>query len=265
MNDMLKIAVLLAPGRHPVSGRVQAGASDAAAFELACSLLPPALLTCLCVHVDGTPGSAGLRPYAALGAIDIGLLAVPSEAELVPALLARLGGFDLVICGVRAEAQQASGLLPYYLAEGLGLPLVTDVLEARREAGAVRVRQFLPKGLRRLLELSGPAVLAVHPRAPRTRQHAYARAAAGRVTHLDCAVAAATRHTVGALWNYEALTRRPRPLKAALKQSGHSRMVGAIGGGDASAKGGEVVKQGNAVEKAQVLLRYLRDHGLVNF
>jgi electron transfer flavoprotein beta subunit len=265
MNDILKIAVLLSPGRHPLSGRVQAGASDAAAFELACSLLPPELLTFLCVSVDGAVGAADLRPYAALGATEIGLLAVASGAELVPALLARLRGFDLVICGLRSDGQEASGLLPYYLAEGLGLPLVTDVLHAQRVAGAVRVRQFLPKGLRRLLELSGPAVLAVHPRAPRTRQYAHARAAAGRVTRVDCAVATSTTYAVGAVWKYEAVTRRPRPLKAALRQSGHSRMVGAIGGGDGAARGGDVVKQGNAVEKAQVLLTYLRDHGLVNF
>ncbi|MEC5162073.1 MULTISPECIES: hypothetical protein [unclassified Janthinobacterium] len=267
MNDNLKIAVLLAPARHPLSARAQAGACDAAAFELACSLQPAEQLTLLCASVDGAIAAADLRPYAALGAANIELLAVAGDAALLPALAARLDGFDLVICGMRSEWQAASGLLAYRLAEALELPLASDVLEARRVGGALRVRQFLPKGLRRLLELDGPALLAVHARAPRTRQYAYARAAAGRIAHRAGAAGSILGGGVGvgAVWSYEALTRRPRPLKAALAQSGHTRMLGAIGGGDGAGKGGEVVKQGNAVEKAQVLLDYLRDHGLVNF
>ncbi|MFM9437377.1 electron transfer flavoprotein beta subunit [Janthinobacterium sp. CG_23.3] len=271
MNDNLKIAVLLAPARHPLSARAQAGACDAAAFELACSLQPAEQLTLLCASVDGAIAAADLRPYAALGAANIELLAVAGDAALLPALAARLDGFDLVICGMRSEGQAASGLLAYRLAEALELPLASDVLEARRVGGALRVRQFLPKGLRRLLELDGPALLAVHARAPRTRQYAYARAAAGRIAHRAGAAGSILGGGgggggvgVGAVWSYEALTRRPRPLKAALAQSGHTRMLGAIGG-DGAGKGGEVVKQGNAVEKAQVLLDYLRDHGLVNF
>lgn len=264
MNENLKIAVLLAPARHPLSARAQAGVCDAAAFELACSLQPPERLTLLCASVAGAITAADLRPYAALGAASIELLAVADDAALLPALAARLDGFDLVVCGMRSEGQAASGLLAYRLAEALELPLATDVLEAQRVDGALRVRQFLPKGLRRLLELDGPALLAVHARAPRTRQYAYARAAAGRVTQRSGASSSGPLG-VGALWSYEAVTRRPRPLKAALAQSGHTRMLGAIGGGEGAGKGGEVVKQGNAVEKAQVLLAYLREHGLVNF
>jgi electron transfer flavoprotein beta subunit len=162
---------------------------------------------------------------------------------------------------MRSDGQSASGMLPYLLAEGLGVPLVGDVLEATANHRTLTVRQFLPKGMRRRLEVSLPAVLAVHARAPQTRQYAYARARAGRVTYVAGAIGA----DVGApAWQFEPVTRRPRPLKAKVVQSGHSRMMGAIGG-DAGARGGQVVKQGSAEQKAQILLDYLREHRLVDF
>jgi electron transfer flavoprotein beta subunit len=124
------------------------------------------------------------------------------------------------------------------------------------------VRQFLPKGLRRRLQADAPVVLAVHPRAPQTRQFAYARACAGRVHY-----AASVNQPGNAKapdWRIESMTRRPQPLKAKVAQSGHSRMLGAIGG-DTGARGGQVIKQGSAEQKAQALLAYLREHRLVDF
>lgn len=262
MNNSLKIAVLISPAQHPISGRPLRSASDAAALELACSLAPPEQLTVL---YAGAATADDLRDYLGLGAVGIEVLAVPAEADVVPALLARLSGvdpgFDLVLCGNRSDGQGASGLLPYLLAEGLRMPLITDVLEASLHDRMLTVRQFLPKGLRRRLEVSAPALLAVHPRAPQTRQFSYARATAGHVKQTSTNGHSGNTTTV---WQYEPANRRPRPLKAKVAQSGHSRMLGAIGG-DSGARGGEVVKQGNAVAKAQVLLTYLREHRLIDF
>ena len=258
MNAPNKIAVLVSPARHPVSGQALRSSSDAAALELACSLCAPEQLTVL---YAGNAGIDELRDYLGLGASRIEVLRVPAEADVVPALLDRLQGFDIVICGARSDGQSASGLLPYLLAEGLNMPLVGDVLEATLRAGTLSLQQFLPKGLRRRLEASGPVMLAVHPRAAQTRQFAYARAVSGRITQ---SLGKSPARAAGTAWNLEAVTRRPRPLKAKVVQSGHSRMQGAIGG-DSGARGGEVVKQGNAVEKAQVLLTYLREHHLIDF
>ncbi|MFC3110019.1 electron transfer flavoprotein subunit beta/FixA family protein [Undibacterium arcticum] len=258
MNHSLKIAVLVSHARHPVSGRPLRSASDAAALELACSLALPERLTVLCA---GSASADDLRDYLGLGAASIEVLAVPAEADVVPALLARLSGFDLVLCGNRSEGQTASGLLPYLLAEGLRMPLIADVLEATLQGRLLTVRQFLPKGMRRRLEMSAPAILAVHPRAPQTRQFAHARAAVGRITQTTGG--GHSGNIAASAWQYEP-ARRPRPFKATVAQSGHSRMLGAIGG-DSGARGGEVVKQGNAVAKAQVLLTYLREHRLIDF
>jgi electron transfer flavoprotein beta subunit len=259
MDTLYKIAVLVSPARHPVSGQALRSSSDAAALELACSLTAAEQLTVL---YAGNAGVDELRDYLGLGAPRIEVLRLPpDEADVVPALLDRLRGFDVVICGARSDGQFASGLLPYLLAEGLNMPLVGDVLDATLQGSMLSLRQFLPKGLRRRLEVSAPVVLAVHPRAAQTRQFAYARAVGGRITQ---SVSKSPAGLASAAWSFEPVTRRPRPLKAKVVQSGHSRMQGAIGG-DSGARGGEVVKQGNAVEKAQVLLTYLREHHLIDF
>lgn len=258
MTTTLRIAVLVSTARHPVSGQPVRSSSDAAAFELGCSLAPPARLTVLSA---GMAGKDSLEDYLGLGVEAIEVLTVAENGDVLPALLARLRGFDLVLCGMRSDGQSASGMLPYLLAEGLGMPLVGDVLEATRGDHALTVRQFLPKGMRRRLEVRLPAVLAVHPRAPQLRQYAYARARAGRVTYVAGAIGGGQ---AAPAWQYEPATRRPRPLKAKVVQSGHSRMMGAIGG-DGGARGGQVVKQGSAEDKAQILLDYLREHRLIDF
>lgn len=258
MTTTLRIAVLVSTARHPVSGQPVRSSSDAAAFELGCGLAPPGRLTVLSA---GMTGKEHLEDYLGLGVEAIEVLTVAATADVLPALLARVKGFDLVLCGMRSDGQSASGMLPYLLAEGLGVPLVGDVLEATANHRTLTVRQFLPKGMRRRLEVSLPAVLAVHPRAPQTRQYAYARARAGRVTYVAGAIGGGA---AAPAWQFEPATRRPRPLKAKVVQSGHSRMMGAIGG-DAGARGGQVVKQGSAEQKARILLDYLREHRLVDF
>lgn len=260
MSTPLKIAVLVAPARHPVGGRPLRSAGDAAAFELACGLAPPERLAVLCA---GMAGRDSLDDYLGLGAAAIEVLTVADGEDVLPALLARLRGYDVVLCGARSDGQSASAMLPYLLAEGLGVPLVNDVLEARADGNVLTLRQFLPKGMRRRLEVAAPALLAVHARAPQTRQYAYARARAGTVRHMAPAGAAAA--PAAPAWRLEAATRRPRPLKAELAQSGHSRMLGAIGGGDGAGRGGQVVKQGSAEDKARALLDYLRQHRLIDY
>ena len=259
MTTSLKIAVLVSPAFHPVSGRPLRSTSDAAALELACSLAPAERLTVLCA---GMVGKESLEDYLGLGAAWIEVLTVSQDADVVPALVARLRGFDIVLCGARAEGQFASGLLPYLLAEGLQMPLVGDVLEVEARGATLTVRQFLPKGLRRRLEVAVPVVLAAHPRAPMTRQFAYARAHAGRIDYTASANHAAALKTPA--WRLEKASRRPQPLKAKVAQSGHSRMLGAIGS-DTGSRGGQVIKQGSPEEKAQALLAYLREHRLVDF
>jgi electron transfer flavoprotein beta subunit len=269
MKHGLNIAVLVSPARHPLTGAPLRSVADAAAFELACGLAAPERLTVLCA---GAVDARDLRDYLGMGAVAIEVLGAEAD-DVAPALADRLRGYDLVLCGARSDGAPASGLLPYLLAERMELPLVGDVLEAALSERTLRIRQFLPKGLRRRLEVDLPAVLAVHRSAPQTRQFAYARAqagsvrnAAGAVPDVDQRGQRGSPHAVPAapFWQPEMSVRRPRPLKAKVAQSGHSRMQEAIGG-DSGARGGHVIKEGGPQQKAQALLDYLRGHGLVDF
>jgi electron transfer flavoprotein beta subunit len=51
-------------------------------------------------------------------------------------------------------------------------------------------------------------------------------------------------------------------LKALDKKSGHARLLSAI---VSETKGGVVAFEGTTVDKAQVMLNYLREHRLVDF
>jgi electron transfer flavoprotein beta subunit len=259
MKRPLNVAVLVSPARHPLSGQPLRSVSDAAAFEIGCSLVAPERLTVL---YAGMASSAVLNDYLGLGAAAIEVLAVAEPHDVLPALLGRLKDFDIVLCGTRSDGQFGSGMLPYLLAEALQVPLVSDVLEAELAAATLSLRQFLPKGRRRRLEVSTPVVLAVHARAPQTRQYAYARARAGRVFYTAPLGGSAPQP---AAWQFEPVTRRPRTLKAQVVRSGHSRMLGAIGGAGSAAAGGRIVNEGSAQQKARLLLDYLREHRLIDF
>ena len=49
---------------------------------------------------------------------------------------------------------------------------------------------------------------------------------------------------------------------AAEKRSGHARMLSAT---TTESRGGNVVNEGSSVEKAQVILAYLREHQLIDY
>ncbi|MCB6185174.1 electron transfer flavoprotein subunit beta [Leeia sp. TBRC 13508] len=254
MSNHVKVAVLVTPGYHPVSGRPRPAQADVAALGVA-----QTISTSLKVLTAGAPSDASLDGYLGLGASEIEVLG-DEGCDIVDTLQPALSGQELILLGGRADGGEASGLLPYQLSAQLGVPLVPDALTVKLVGRLVRVTQFMPKGLRREVEVSLPAIIAVHPRAPINVQYAFAKARQGRLLRSRIG----STGKVSSYWQYEAATRRPLMLKAKLKQSGHARMLGAIASDDGKS-GGQVVKTGDAVAKAQVVLDYLREHRLIDF
>lgn len=255
-TPMLKVAVLVAPAIHPVSGRPCTHPADSAALALGLKLAgAPERLTVL---YAGAASDDALAGYLAQGAPRLTVLPTADDADIAPLLAAQLADAELVLCGTRSGGGQGSALLPYQLAEELEAPLLPDALAVAIKGGSVEIEQFLPKGQRRSLAAALPAVVTVHERAMPALPYAHARKEAGTVRRLAPVAAAA------AAWHYEPAGRRARPLVAASRASGHERMLGAIAGDDGKTTG-VVVKQGDPVEKAQVLLDYLRHHQLVDF
>ncbi|GAB6851632.1 drug:proton antiporter [Paraburkholderia kururiensis] len=304
-----RIAVLVSVGRHPVSGVARYSRNDAAALEIGRTLAGRWGAQLDVLHA-GDARNPALEAYLALGAERVEVLACGNATEddegaAVAALAARVQGYDLVLTGTCAEGAFDSGLLPYQLADRLGYPLVNAAVEVAPEPGAsgapaaVRVRQFLPKGLRRAVAVTLPAVVAVHPLAAVAPRYAYARLRAGEIVPGRPATAAAQSGskqaarpglqpgsqpgsqqaslsgreqggpadrqpaaTTAAAWTIGPIERKPVRLAAAEKRSGHARMLSAT---TTESRGGSVVIEGTSVEKAQVILGYLREHQLIDY
>lgn len=253
----VSVAVLVSAGRHPVSGKPRPCRGDAVALVLGRALAGDRLRV---IHA-GDPEDPALQDYLALGAGCIEVVAARPGADAVAALAGLIADVDLILTGGQAEQGAGSGLLPYALAHVLGRPIVANVLEAQVEDGEVRVRQFLPKGRRRGILAPLPVVLAVHPLAPVGLSYAYARRMSGRIQNrlTDGLTAEAPAPT----WKVETVRRQPVRLRAEDKtKSAHSRLLSAIA---SEAKGGVVAIEGSSVDKAQVMLTFLRENRLIDF
>ena len=246
-------AVLVSGGRHPVSGAPRACRGDAIAMAFGHRLAGDRLRV---VHV-GSAEEASLRDYTALGAACIEVLEVPDGRDVVTPLAAHLPDVDIILTGARGEVGEGSGLLPYLLAHRLGRAVIAGVLEARAVGEEMQILQYLPKGKRRLIATRLPMVLAVHPLAPVALNYAHAKRVAGRVTPIE-AISPARKSA----WVLDDTARRPERLKAPGHKDGHARMLSYI---QSPAKAGAVVFDGSPVDKAQILLTYLREHQLGDF
>lgn len=258
MSTPAAIVVLVSPAAHPVSGRAVASRADVNALDLAEAIAGGSAFHVLSA---GDHGTDALSPYLALGCPTIELLQLPAGHDPLPVLARSVAGARVVVCGNRADGGMGSGLLPYLLAELLDLSLVNDVLQAQLEGDDLQLLQFLPRGMRRRLVARPPVVLTASAAVASPRRHAHARLRSGRVHAVTLPLPAAPALTD---WQSEAGPRRVQPLRAALAQSGHARMLNAVSI-DAASGPSQVVKEGTAVEKAQVLLAYLREHRLGSF
>lgn len=261
MSASFSVAALISASRHPVSGTPRACRGDAVAMALGRSLAGDALRV---VHA-GAEQEPSFQDYLALGAGNIEVLPLDPGRDALIALVTYLKDVDLILTGSRAESGAGSGLLPYALAQALGRPIVANVLEARVDYGAtnsldVQIRQFLPKGQRRRVACPLPVVLVVHSLAPAELKYAYSRRLSGRVEAVS--EMRMVDQVIQPSWTVETVSRRPVRLRAQDKKSGHARMLSAI---VSEAKGGVVAFEGTSVDKAQVMLNYLREHNLVDF
>ena len=262
------IAALISVGRHPISGEARHCRNDSLAMTIALELtkrLNKVSSNASNVQVlhAGNPGNEALADYLALGANQIDIIPVAIDEDIVDSLAAKLANIDLILTGSRAESGKDSGLLPYLLAEKLKIPLVANALAITPIANGIEVLQFLPKGKRRSVTVQLPAIVVIHPLAPVELRFAYAQQVMGKVSQQPVSgVVMAANVTNELQWQTQATMRKPNKLKARENKSGHDRMLSAT---VSENKGGAVVNDGNSVEKAQVILGYLREHRLINF
>lgn len=160
----MKLVVLLSDARHPVSGRAVLSRLEAQAIGLGTTLGG----TMTGLHAGA--GEDGVQESLGHGLSALDVLSVPPEADPVPALTNFLKAqkADLILAGRRGEGGFDSGLLPYALADVLGLPILADAvaLTPGEATGTLVVDQAMAKGARRRVTVRLPAVVTVHPLAP---------------------------------------------------------------------------------------------------
>lgn len=256
--SLQRITALVSTAQHPTSGVARHCRNDSLAMTIGLNLAASASASAqMQVLHAGKPDNAALADYLSLGAKQVQVIA--TEANVVENLAANIENIDLILTGSRAEGGEASGLLPYLLAEKLKLPLVVNALEIRPVADGVEILQFLPKGKRRLVSVPLPAVVAIHPLAAVDLHFAFAKQITGKIVTLP---ALPPKNTEKIETQIKLVNRKPIKLKAPEHKTGHERLLAAI---SSENKGGAVVNEGNSVEKAQVILDYLREHRLVDF
>lgn len=264
MNAAIKgarIAVLVSVGRHRVSAAPCYSRNDAAALEIARGLERADGASVEVLHAGGASNPA-LVDYLALGAPRIEVIdcaSGPNGDDPVPALAKQLLGVSLVLTGTRAEGGYDTGMLPYRLAVELGYTFVDSALDVTLADGFATVTQFMPKGVRRRVAAALPCVVAVHPQANVKPRYAYARVPDGAVAR---GPAVSRKDPDAPCWSVAPTERQPRKLVASEKRSGHARMLMAT---TTESRGGNVVIEGTSVEKAQVILGYLREHRLIDY
>ena len=262
MNIIKHITTLVSAGRHPVSGEPRHCHNDSLAMTLGLNIVESTSAKHHVLHA-GNPDNKALSEYLALGAGQIDVIPISDDTDVIDCLAAQLNHVDLILTGSRAESGEDSGLLPYLLAEKLGIPLVVNALAIKSNTNTIEVLQFLPKGKRRHVTVKLPAIIAVHPLAPANLNFSYARQISGEIKSLPAPHPPThSENDHQAQWQTQAAIRKPIKLKAPESKSGHERMMSAI---SSESKGGAVVNNGNSVEKAQVILGYLREHHLINF
>ncbi len=258
----MKLSVLVSVGVHPISGAARYCRNDALGLAMGLQLAKTKSAQLDVFHAG--ENDAVLEEYLALGAACVKVIPC-RDGNAVQSLAENLGNCDLIITGTCAESNANTGLLPYSLAEKLGLRIIANVLEIKSVENALEVLQFLPKGKRRRILVQLPVVVIVHPLAAMTLNYAHARKSTGKIEIL----AQNGNKLIGKLTASMQFTtmRKPEKLKASnekygVKKTGHQRMMDAL---EVEGKNGIVVIEQDSVEKAQVILAYLREHHLVDF
>jgi electron transfer flavoprotein beta subunit len=249
------IAVLVSTRIDPISGRATRSPLDAAAVALAQTIDAEPLLI-----AAGEMPEAVAREYLALGIDAMQHIDSAYSGDAVAMLAQAASGAALILTGAQSQGGLGSGLLPYLLADALRRPLLADVMHIQAEGSAWLVRQALPRGARRRLRITTPAVLVLSGRAPAATRFSWDAAQRGRIVRV--VPQHATPAPAATAWQFEPARKQLRPLSARVQQSGHSRMASAVGtAGPATAA--RLIKDGSVQDNAQALLDHLRAVGLV--
>lgn len=257
LDPQLNVAALVSIGQHPKSGRSRRAGQDARAVELGVNLVGSRVRV---VHA-GDAAQPVLRQYLGMGLNDLTLLSATGDDDALPALFEYFSAqpVDVLLTGVRAESGEASGMLPYLLAERLGWPIVPRIAGISRiQDGHADVLQALPRGQRRILRVSLPFIATVDNAAPEPRQFAFGPGQRGAINIADVPVVPDAER---GQWEEAPARPRPKRLNVVKAKSAADRFKAATA--KPQGQGGRVMKDESNHEKAQAILDLLIAEGVV--
>ncbi|MGH8501572.1 MAG: electron transfer flavoprotein subunit beta [Gammaproteobacteria bacterium] len=252
-----EVAVLVSVGRHPVSGRARRADGDARAVEMALKLCERYGARLRLVHA-GDPAEPALRDYLGMGPSELVVLDLASGFDALPALshYLRASPPRLVLTGGQAEQGLGSGQLPYAIADALGYPVVTGIAEIELGAAHADLCQALPRGRRRGLRVTLPAVISVAQAAAAARQSAFARARRGLIVREAVPDALRVRAPV---W-----PQRPARTRLSRTRSPGAAAVDRLRAiREAPISCGQRIEGAHPDEAARAILEYLTDTGML--
>lgn len=228
----MHITTLVSVGQHPLSHRQRRADEDAKALEVMLRFAPT-YATALHVGNADVGTQQILRDYLGMGLNEIALLHTSEETDAALALLAHFSQTnsplpDILLTGTRSEMGEASGFLPYIIAEKLQIPIVPSIcalLSVNKIDGYAEVLQSLPRGQRRKLRVTLPFVATVASSAPAPRQSSFAAAMRGNIN-----IHALDDSPIDALkadWKIEDARPRPKRLKVVKAKTAAQRFKAA--------------------------------------
>ena len=201
-----------------------------------------------------------------MGLAEINLLEMPEKGDAVQVIIEHLRQKrpDIILTGIRAESGESSGMLPYLLAEQLGLTMVSsiaDILSIDEDSQQAEVLQALPRGQRRKLNVNLPFVASVDMAAALPRQSAFGPAMRGQfeTTLVEATLGGNFTDQESLSWQTVDAKKRPKRLKIVKAKTAADRFKAATA--KASGGGGKVVH--GVEESAQAILDLLIEEGLV--
>ncbi|NRA52682.1 MAG: electron transfer flavoprotein subunit beta [Gammaproteobacteria bacterium] len=262
LNHELSIVTLVSVGEHPASGRARRAEQDARAVELGLKLVGDKLQTIYAGSASDKQATSALRSYLGMGLSEVILLDLPEQADAAIGLVEHFKSSqcpDIILTGVRAESGESSGMMPYLLAEQLGMTVISsiaDILSIDVNAKQAEILQALPRGQRRKVKVSLPLVASVDMAASEPRQSAFGPAMRGQIN-------AETSHSEDDIerlqWQTAPAKKRPKRLKIVKAKTAADRFKAATA--KAAGGGGKVVH--GTQESAQAIFDLLKEEGML--
>jgi len=261
-DNKLSVISLVSIGQHPSSGRARRAEQDGRAVELGLKLAGDNLSV---LHAGEQPEhvskQTALRSYLGMGLSELTLLEMSSDADAALVIAEHLTDHnnDIILTGVRSESGESSGMLPYLLAEKLGLAMVTsvaDILSVDKTNNRAEVLQALPRGQRRKLTVELPFIASVDMAATVGRQSAFGPAKRGDITALE---SANIDDVQAQSWQVSTAKKRPKRLKIVKAKTAADRFKAATA--KASGGGGKVVH--GVEESAQAIFDLLVEERMI--